>query len=87
MNVTVSRLLLPHINPFKLNHFVENEASWLVGMEKFLTFKLKFEVNIFTIIQKEYLKLPIKEKSYMMGSQLIVGPKTYELLIKKAKTP
>jgi len=41
---------------FSLKGFSKHYRSKLTGLEKWLTLKLGFDVEIFTIIQKEYLK-------------------------------
>lgn len=55
--------------------------SYLIGIEKWLTLKLGFEVEIFTCIQKDHLKLKRKPNGYNMGGK-IIGNKEFVDLIR-----
>jgi len=81
MNVIKDRLLISNSNPRTIKEFSQNEASCLTGFEKWLSKKVGFEVEIFTIIQKQYLKCKHTEKSFIMHGKLIVGPRTYEAIL------
>jgi hypothetical protein len=89
MQVIKSDFLISHPSPYKLKQHCQNHASYLRGLEHWLTQKFGFNVKLFTLQQKEYLRCNHIEESYMMGNQLIVGPRTYEQLLKlpKGKLP
>lgn len=87
MKIIKSDLLISHLNPTKLIQFCENEANYLKGLESWIKykFKLRFDVNIFTCVQKEHARCPFKEGSYAMNGNLIVGPRYYEAILKIAE--
>ena len=80
----------------QLDYTLKGMCMWyrstLIGLEKWLTLKLGFEVEIFTIIQKEYLKLKRKPNGYQMGDKIIGNKEFIELIrqeapLKKTKYP
>jgi len=78
VKIMMYRSLMSNINPRTLKEFCENEASYLTGFEKWIEKKVGFNVEIFTIIQKRFLKCKHKEKYFNMNGVIIVGPRTYE---------
>ena len=80
IDVIESKLLSPHYNPKTFKEFYENEASYLSGFEKWLETKVRFEVQVFTVVQKEWFNRKIMETNYMSDGKLYVGPVTYTAL-------
>ena len=85
MNIIVSKMLLPHIAPRTFKQFSENNASLLIGLELYISSKVKFTCKLFTLEQKKYFKNTIERKSYMVGNDLVVDPYTYEKFKKLGK--
>lgn len=73
-----SKLLATHLKPRTLKEYCENEASYLSGFEKWLESKVIFQVNIFTTMQKKYLRKRILEANYNIDGVIHVGPITYQ---------
>ena len=78
--VAISRMCLPHYNPNTLRQYINNEASYLSGFEKWLENKLGFKVSIFTVIQKQYLKTKINEYTFTMDGTIYVGKNTFKIM-------
>lgn len=77
-----SKLLYPHLNPKIIREFSENELSWLTDIEKWLEAKTGFEVQIFSIVQKQYLLFKSdKHMSYRVGNEMHVSPAIYERIL------
>lgn len=57
--------------------------SYLTGVEKWLTILVGFEVEIFTVIQKEHLKLKRKPNGYRMGDKIIGNKEFVEVIARE----
>lgn len=83
VKIVLNNMLRSHYSPITLRHFAENTGSWLTGFESWLSIKVGFKVEVFTIIQKECLICPSKEQGYRIGDKVYVGPVTYSLMMKQ----
>ena len=66
--------LLPHLYPKTIREHSVNHMSWLTGIEKWLSFRLGFEVEIFTIIQKKYLNIQREQTLTRIGDCHVCDP-------------
>lgn len=81
VQIIVEKYLISHNSPRTLKQYAQNAASYLIGLEDLLSSKLKFKVELFSCIQKQYLKCVPKENCYKSAGRLIVGPRTYEAIL------
>ena len=65
---------------YSLKGFSSFYRSKLTGLEKWLSLKLGFTVEIFTVIQKEYLKDKRKPNIISMGEKFICNKEGLEVI-------
>ena len=85
MKIIMEPLLSINQNPKTLREFAVKHGSWLTGFEKRIERIVGLDVEIFTVTQKNYLRVASNEQCYMWGDTLLVGPVTYWELIRRTE--
>lgn len=78
LNIVINDLACEkYLNPKSLREYACLNRSWLNGIEVWLSEKLGFSIEIFTSIQKEFLKINVDSNAYVVGDTIYMSTYDY----------